>query len=40
LNVEPDSFLVREGGADLGPAFVGLAVAFAFLDGEGVQVSG
>jgi hypothetical protein len=40
LNAESQSFLMWKCSTDLGPAFLGLAVSFVFLDGEDVQVGG
>jgi hypothetical protein len=40
LDAKSRAFFVREGGADLGPALLGLAVSLVFLDGEDVEVGG
>jgi hypothetical protein len=40
LDGKSGPFLVRESGADLGPALLRFAVSFVFLDGEDVEVGG
>jgi hypothetical protein len=40
FNAEPDAFLVRECGADLGPALLCFAVPFVLFDGEDIEVGG
>jgi hypothetical protein len=40
LNRKADAFFVGEGGADFGPTFSRLSIAFVFLHGEDVEVRG
>jgi hypothetical protein len=39
LDAESESFLLRKGGADLGPSLAGVAIALELFDGKDVEVS-